>query len=85
MNRKSIAAAAFSIAAIAAGTGVPIAAASTATHPTAENAATAFSKQDAARSHVLADAAGAFMKITGPDNIVATADTQAAFLKYTFE
>ena len=33
MNRKSIAAAAFSIAAIAAGTGVPVAVASTAAYP----------------------------------------------------
>lgn len=81
MNRKSIAAAAFSIAAIAAGTGVPVAVASTAAYPTTENAAIAFSKQDHPRPQVLADAAGAFAKVAGPKNTVAIADAQAAFLK----
>ncbi|MBV9193607.1 MAG: hypothetical protein JO168_05635 [Solirubrobacterales bacterium] len=77
MNRRSIAAAAFSIAAIAAGTGVPVAAASTA-HPTTAHSGVAFTKQDGGRDGfakwigprhgvVEASAADAFMKITGPD------------------
>ncbi|MBV8733373.1 MAG: hypothetical protein JO120_01195 [Solirubrobacterales bacterium] len=45
MNRKSIAAAASSIAAISAGTGVPVATACAATHRTAGPAATALTKQ----------------------------------------
>jgi hypothetical protein len=79
MNRTSIAAAAFSIAAIAAGAGVPVGVASSGAHPTTGDSAAAFAKQDTPQGvgfakwigprHTIveAGAAGAFMKITGPD------------------
>jgi hypothetical protein len=76
MNRRSIAAAAFSIAAIAAGAGVPVAAASSARHLATEDVAAAFAKVDgpgtpagpqAASAFAKWVPAAAFMKITGPD------------------
>jgi hypothetical protein len=84
VNRKSLAAAALSIAAIGSGAGVPVSLASSQARPLAGKGGAAFSKQDVGRDRpqVIAVAAAAFTKVSGPESTLAAADAGGAFLKY---